>query len=544
MRDIERRAKKNLAPPNYVLALDELAPVHFAWNKKASKARGMSVSSNGSGDEMSLVSAAQQPAINIIGCLHPLELILACADKRSRQQNKAMKLKKKKCDEKTRQIHASIEFKFSRAERYAAILERKQRQVAWMKIIVLSHFMSLLRPKFQHNKVHHDSILRVVESAACIQRFCRHWYQRHLFIKIHMKFLKMMRKNEMVFKIQLRIRKKRIAVKRFKTFLLEYKMNHQIPRIVHKYLQGVRKVQACMRDFLQCKRAKVIALGKIWTKLEIRYIKRKLDERKAQKRGLMHKIHAHNAASAAEDQEVEGHAHIDPLAVLNSTAHHVKQVEEGPPRKRAQSRAPTNSNNGSSKDAKNGGGGVEVDSGSRIEMKQQAKLWNKIDSMMETKIQALKASGVIVEENEMDAIKKLMLSDKIRDEVLMTLLESLRKEFYTSQKAVVRRQMESDSVFSESHAIDLLLGRTADLNRIIAEKFDKKLISMTYKPFYLFQAINSKMIYDKVRETHRREETFKIKIDRGAAVGGAVSPTATAQTKRRMQRLKSMASLL
>jgi hypothetical protein len=84
------------------------------------------------------------------------------------------------------------------------------------------------------------------------------------------------------------------------------------------------------------------------------------------------------------------------------------------------------------------------------------------------------------------------------------------------------------------------MGRTAGLNRIIAEKFDKRLISMTYKPFYLFRAINSKLIYDKVRETHRREETFKIKIDRG---GGPVSPTATAQTKRRMQRLKSMAAL-
>jgi hypothetical protein len=232
MRDIERRAKKNMAPPDYVMSLDELAPVHFAWNKKAprpkKKERLSSFSSNSSGDEMSMMSVPQQPAINIIGCLHPLELILACADKRTRQQNKVMKLKEKKCDEKTQQIHDSIQFKFSRAERYAAILEHKQRQVAWMKIIILSHFMYLLRPKYQHNKVHHDSIMKVVESAAAIQRFCRHWYQRHLFIKIHVKFLKMMRKNEMAFKIQIRIRKKRIAVKRFKTFLLEYRMNHQV----------------------------------------------------------------------------------------------------------------------------------------------------------------------------------------------------------------------------------------------------------------------------------------------------------------------------
>jgi hypothetical protein len=208
----------------------------------------------------------------------------------------------------------------------------------------------------------------------------------------------------------------------------------QIPRIVHKYLQGVRKVQSCMRDFLQCKRAKVLVLGKLWEKLEIRYIKRKLDERKAQKRGLMHKIKEHNAATAAEEEE-EGHAHIDPLAMLSSTSEKVA-VQEGPPRKRVQNRAPTNSNNGSS--SKNGGVGsssssssaVQVDSGSRLEMKQQAKLWNKIDSLMETKIQALKASGVIVEENEMDAIRKLMLSDEIRDRVLTSLLESLVSELY------------------------------------------------------------------------------------------------------------------
>jgi hypothetical protein len=236
MHEIQRRAKKNMAPPNYVLSLDELAPVHFAWNKKAArpkkkKERIFSLSSNTSSDdddEMSAVTVAQQPAINIIGCLHPLELILACADKRTRQQNRVMKLKEKKCAEKTKQINASIQFKFSRAERYAAILAHKQRQVAWMKIVILSHFMYLLRPKFQHNKVHHDSMTKVIKATIDIQRFYRHWYQRHLFVKSYDNFLRVMQKNELAFKIQIRIRRKRLAVKRFKTFLLEYKINHQV----------------------------------------------------------------------------------------------------------------------------------------------------------------------------------------------------------------------------------------------------------------------------------------------------------------------------
>ncbi len=379
MRDIDYRAKHNMAPPDYVPSFEELAPVHLSWNKKVTRRNSprhlLPVGS------VAEEEVREQPPINIIGCMHPIELILACADKRTRKQAKAQQLKKVKCEQKSQEIHASIEFKFSRAERYAAILANKQRQVAWMKLLVASHYLHLLKARFTPHQDLHQSMQLVASSASRIQRFCRHWYERHLFIKIHLKFLRMLRRNEMAFKMHVRVWRKRLAVDKIATFFREYKSSHQIPRIVHKYLLGVRKVQSCMRDFLACKLSKIAALSKIWDKLEIRYIRRKLEERKAQKRGLVAKISAHNAALEEDDA---------PTADFHLQS-----------------------------------GGAEPDSQAKIDMKNQAKLWNKIDARMESKIRQLKASGVIVEEDEEETVRKLMLPPATRDKALCGLLEGL-----------------------------------------------------------------------------------------------------------------------
>jgi hypothetical protein len=48
--------------------------------------------------------------------------------------------------------------------------------------------------------------------------------------------------------------------------------------------------------------------------------------------------------------------------------------------------------------------------------------------------------------------------------------------------------------FSETHALDLLRGRTEDISRIVNEKFDKKLVSLKYKPFMLFRWVTSSVL--------------------------------------------------
>ncbi len=266
----------------------------------------------------------------------------------------------------------------------------------------------------------------------------------------------------------------------------------QIPLIVHKYLSGVRKVQASMRDFLACKRAKILALGKVWEKLEVRYIKRKLEERRAQKRGLVEKISAHNAALLQEEEAVA-------QQLLDAQ---IERSATGKKKAGGSNKAGTNT----SSTAGSKSGPVEVDAQSKIDMKNQAKQWSKIDAKMETYLKQLKASGVIVDEEEAETVRKLMLPESTRNRVLCTniclsLLRAVltynslclslslcqRKEFYTSQKAIIRRQAENDSVFKESHALDLLKGRDADITRIIHEKFDKRLVHLAYKPFMLFQ---------------------------------------------------------
>lgn len=105
--------------------------------------------------------------------------------------------------------------------------------------------------------------------------------------------------------------------------------------VVHKYLTGVRKVQQNIRDFLCCKHAKVFCLAVLWARLERGYVKKMLEKRKEQKRSTG-KMSSQESDMATFDRKT------------------------------------------------------------LIEMKNQAKLWERIDNKMEDRIKSLKATGVIV----------------------------------------------------------------------------------------------------------------------------------------------------
>lgn len=146
-------------------------------------------------------------------------------------------------------------------------------------------------------------------------------------------------------------------------------------------MAGVRKIQRNMRDFLTCKRSKVEVMGKIWERMEVRYIKKMLEERRAQKRGLSEKISKFNAQEAKEESE-EANTHAS-----------------------------------TKRD--------EYQSKAKNEIKNQTKYWNKIDSMMENKIVALKVTGVLAEENIEEAVQKCQLSPFVRNAIMKNMLEKL-----------------------------------------------------------------------------------------------------------------------
>lgn len=135
--------------------------------------------------------------------------------------------------------------------------------------------------------------------------------------------------------------------------------------VVHRYLQSVRKVQAMIRDYIACKNAKVEAMEKIWNKLEVQYIHRKLEQKRARMRDL-------HAAKRSSDQQFS-----------------------------------------------------EMGSRMFTEMKQQAKIWSKIDGRMEQMVNTLKLTGVIQEETEEEIIARLVVPEEMRKKSLKQYLEKV-----------------------------------------------------------------------------------------------------------------------
>ena len=138
----------------------------------------------------------------------------------------------------------------------------------------------------------------------------------------------------------------------------------QMNVVVHKYLMGVRKLQRNIRDFIACKSAKITSLGMLWLHLERIYVRKMLEKRKLQKRSTG-KIHASESEF------------------------------------------------------------VEMDRRTLLEMKNQAKLWSRIDTKMEDRIKELKASGMIVLESDEESMAKFMLPAKERWQALTDLLQFL-----------------------------------------------------------------------------------------------------------------------
>lgn len=193
----------------------------FTWNHKSSKKDSGLRSPK---KDHSL----KKPSINIIGCLQSTELILAQADQRMRHQQETMELRQRKCEEKVRQIDEAIQLKYTRAERYAAILEMKQRQATWLKIVKALNYLSIVSTEVKHHFKVGMFFSHTVHAALVIKRACKRFMRRHLVHKFNYKFMVLFRKREFVFRLATRIKRKEIAMNRIKTFLTEYRNHHRV----------------------------------------------------------------------------------------------------------------------------------------------------------------------------------------------------------------------------------------------------------------------------------------------------------------------------
>jgi hypothetical protein len=368
--DISLRAKKNRPPPDYILPLEELDPSKVSWNRRVKMHKHQSC-----------------PAINIIGCMHPVELILAKADQRSRKRELAVKVKQVRCEEKVKEINASLEWKFTRAERYAADLERKQRQYNWIRFLKTAEYIKRVHENYHKKKSAIEQFVRISKFARMITVAFHRWYRRHIFKKVQFKYFHAFDKCEKTFRLYLRIYRKRRAVERIRKFFGDYRGHHKMNLVVHKYLSAVKTVQKLIRDFLSCKACKLIAVSRLWEKFEIQFIKKQLELKKKR----------------SQDMQLAKKSNEQQMSEFGNKPYFT-------------------------------------------DIKQQAVLWSRIDNKMSNVVSHLRASGVIVEEDENEVIAKLMIPFEQRMKAVRLIVERTRKDFYAGQRTIVRKKVEMDAV--------------------------------------------------------------------------------------------------
>jgi len=275
------------------------------------------------------------------------------------------------------------------------------------------------------------------------------------------------------FKVGVSIRRKRTALRIILIAIKEYKGRKivSLPVMVHKYLIKLRRVQRCMRHYLACKHAKIELLSMLWVKYEYEYIKRMLDKRKALKK---------SSISLKKKQKKQRDS-LEELALS-----------------------------------------LKMDEKSLIEMKQQGKMWNKIDEKMESFLIKLKARGKLRDVKEDEHMEKFRLPDRVRIKHLNELLITLRKQFFQTQRMQRIRQKEFDSTFSISHAMDLLKGRADNISRIVNDKFNKSVVVLRYDPFYLFRKLDHSTIIEIIIREHELNDTFTIKIQQNDDISKAI----------------------
>lgn len=309
----------NLQTPSFVTPLPQLSPVYVSWNKKATK---------------------ENKKIDIIGMYQPIPLILAKADRRIKRAKQAQDLHLMQLQKKSEEMESVIEWKQSRAERYAIMLQVRTIATFWLKNVYLAKYLLILYQRYVANREADKRWRVILSSASKISKFYFRWYRKHLTIRLDMRVTAAFTNSTNIFKLYFRIYRRKRATHIIKTFLHEYRNHHKMNVVIHRYLSAVKSVQRFLRKCLKCKRARERALYGMWYKYEYAYIRRKLEEKKQKQK------------STNDNKHNKGM--LDSSLALLSTKENAKLL---------------------------------------IEMKFQNKSWQKIDSHMEKIISELKTSG-------------------------------------------------------------------------------------------------------------------------------------------------------
>jgi len=450
--DIERRAKSRLEPPEYVPLLGDLPLSMLSWSAhRAAKAARKRAAA------LILDENANNPKIDIIPMHQPVALILAKAHDRSTKQHSALSSKQDHIDAQRRNLIASIHHKMTRAERYAAALQVRQKQAAWLKVFVLVKYSTLLRRKFVLDRAEASKRSRHVSAVLTLQQWFKGIFKNRLARKFEATFRKRAMNSIWLLRMFMNIKRKKLAVKKVINFLQSFKGNYRVKQAVHRFVGSALLIQKNCRDFIAVNRARAATLGKVWDEIEFNYVLHKLEERRRLEKGA-----GLTVGGAGADLKL-----------------------------------------------------VKIDPKLKIEMERQADAWRALDARMEKGLKRHRQSGLLPDAESMRTLAHTkVLPPDLRLRCLQRFLSMRRKAFVLLRDEVAKQRRRNMESYSSTDAHDLLKGRTERIDATIRAKYSTGMQEMLSKQptFVLFKNIDRKALLAMVEKVHDAVGTFAIQV--------------------------------
>lgn len=432
--DIEHRARNHLDAPDYVPARADLPLSLLSW--KAHMTR----------------RAVSSSKIDIIPCHQSLQLLMAKAHERSSKLQQVLEVKQSHEDDHQRLLLASIHLKMNRAEEAEASLKVRQRQAAWLKVLVVMRYLAIAGHKFAVDRVVAATKKVRAKAAATLAFFFNSIVTKRVKLKLATAFAKA---GKYIWRLLIGIKvfRKRMAVRKIIDFLRSFKGNQRIKIVIHRFVQSAHLLQCVGRHFNACNAARMHSMIKIWDALEIKFIVKKLEDRRRLELNVMSK---------------------------SSSA-------------------------------------VVVDAKMLIEMSKQADKWKNVDAQMERAMQKHRNNGLLpAADSLLDLAKTKVLALDVKRRALQRYIALRRKAFVLLRGEVMnkkRKQMES---YSTDDAHDLLHNRNANIDNIIKAKFlHRGVPESAHEPFLLFKSVDKNALMAMIERIHEAVGTFTIVIRKG-----------------------------
>lgn len=467
--DIERRAKSRLEPPEYVPLLGDLPLSMLSWSAhRAAKAARKRAAA------LVLDENACNPKIDIIAMHQPVALILAKAHDRSTKQHTVLSSKQDHIECHRRNLIASIHHKMTRAERYAAALQVRQKQAAWLKVFALVKYTTMLHRKFVLNRAEASKRSRHMSAVLTLQQWFKSIFKTRLARKFEATFRKRAMNSIWMLRMFMNIKRKKLAMKKVINFLQSFKGNYRVKQAVHRFVGSALLIQKNCRDFIGVNRARAATLGKIWDEIEFNYVLRKLEERRR-----LEKSAGLTVGGAGADLKL-----------------------------------------------------VKIDPKLKIEMERQADTWRALDTRMEKGLKRHRQSGLLPDAESMRSLAQTkVLPPDLRLRCLQRFLSMRRKAFVLLRDEVAKQRRKKMEAYSSSDAHDLLKGRTERIDATIRAKYSTGMQEMLSKQptFVLFKNIDRKALLTMVEKVHDAIGTFAIQVRARKPPGSSLRPPSSSE---------------